>query len=130
MGHKQGEAYSQDLRERVIAAAETGSIRAVAKRFGVSPSYVSKASSRARDTGERTARPQRSHKVPVLEAHREALEALLGRENDLTLAEICGWLELEHGVVVGQSWMSQCLRRFGLTLKKSRSARPSRTATT
>ena len=96
------------------------------RRTGVSPAYVSKATARA--TGERSARPQRCHQTPVLAPYREALAALLAEENDLTLAEICGWLELHHGVVVGQPCLCRSLRRFGLTLKKSRSMRPSRTA--
>lgn len=130
MNWKSGRSYSQDLRERVIAAAAGASIRSVAERFGVSPAYVSKAAARARETGEWTARPQCSHQTPVLEPYQEALMALLAEENDLTLAEICGWLELHHGVVVGQSCMSRSLRRFGITLKKSRSMRPSRSAAT
>ncbi len=130
MSWKQGKSYSQDLRDRVLEARAGASIRAVAKRFGVSPSYVSKVASRDRKTGERTARAQRSHQTSALAPHREALAALLGSENDLTLAEICGWLELHHGVVVTPAWMSVSLRRFGLTRKKSRSTPASRSAPT
>lgn len=126
MSWKPGKSYSQDLRDRVLDASAGSSIRAVAKRFGVSPSYVSKVTSRKRVTGERSARAQRSHQASVLAPHREALAGLLALENDLTLAEICGWLELHHGVVVSPSWMSVSLRRFGLTRKKSLSTRVSR----
>ena len=49
MSRKRGEEYSQDLRDRVLEAA--GPIRQVAKRFGVSASYVSKVGSRLRLTG-------------------------------------------------------------------------------
>jgi transposase len=76
MEWKRGRSYSQDLRERVIAAAACASIRSVADRFGVSPAYVPKAAARARETGERAARAQRSHQTPVLEPYREALTAL------------------------------------------------------
>ena len=50
----------QDLRDRVLAAADEP-IRAVAARFGVSPSYVSKAWSRFRRIGEVTPGPQHNH---------------------------------------------------------------------
>ena len=44
MGWRRGQAYSEDLRSRVLAAE--GSARAVAARFGVSVSYVVKARQR------------------------------------------------------------------------------------
>jgi hypothetical protein len=39
MGWRRGKTYSQDLRERVLAA-ETLTARQAAERFGVSASYV------------------------------------------------------------------------------------------
>jgi hypothetical protein len=47
MGWRRGQSYGQDLRERVLAAVGEP-IRAVAARFAVSPSYVSKVQSRMR----------------------------------------------------------------------------------
>jgi hypothetical protein len=41
MSWRRGQAYGQDLRDRVLAAAGEP-IRMVAARFGVSASYVSK----------------------------------------------------------------------------------------
>jgi transposase len=44
MEWRRGRAYSQDLRDRVLAAAAEGlSSREVAEQFDVSPSYVIKA---------------------------------------------------------------------------------------
>ena len=45
MGCRRGQAYSQDLRDRVLAAAGEP-IRSVAARLAVSPSYVSKVQSK------------------------------------------------------------------------------------
>ena len=45
MAWRRGRAYGQDLRERVLAAADL-SLRAAAARFAVSPSYVSKVRAR------------------------------------------------------------------------------------
>jgi hypothetical protein len=40
MAWRQGLPYGQDLRDRVLAARDAGqSVRAVAERFSVSPSY-------------------------------------------------------------------------------------------
>jgi transposase len=55
---RRGQAYSQDLRERVLAAAAL-SARAAA-RFGVSVSYVVKARQRRDRLGETAPGPQRS----------------------------------------------------------------------
>jgi hypothetical protein len=57
MAWRRGQAYGQDLRERVLGAAGL-SLRAAAARFAVSPSYVAKVRARLRDTGER--RPGRN----------------------------------------------------------------------
>ena len=56
MAWRRGQAYGQDLRERVLGAAGL-SLRAAATRFAVSPSYVSKVRARLRDTGEATPGP-------------------------------------------------------------------------
>ena len=53
VGHP-GQAYGQDLRDRVLNAK--GSIREVALRFGVSESYVDRARSRRRHQTDRNER--------------------------------------------------------------------------
>jgi hypothetical protein len=57
MGWRRGKPYGQDLRDRVLADGDAPR-RAVAARFGVSPSYVSKVQARLRRCGERTPKPQ------------------------------------------------------------------------
>jgi transposase len=74
MGRRRGQPYSQELRDRVLAA--TGEpIRSVAARLKVSPSYVSKVQSKLRLTGEAAAGPQRNHIWPRLEPLYDALRA-------------------------------------------------------
>ena len=65
MAWRRGQAYGQDLRERVLGAAGL-SLRAAAARFAVSPSYVAKVRARLRDAGEATPGPQRNHVPPRL----------------------------------------------------------------
>ena len=64
MRWRRGQTYSQDLRERVLAAE--GSARQLAARFGVSVSYVVKARQRRSRDGSDTPRPQ---KPPVIRLH-------------------------------------------------------------
>jgi transposase len=126
---RRGQAYAQDLRDRVLGA-QGATIREVAERFSVSPSYVSKVRARLRETGERGARAQRNQVplrlVPMLSALRLRTETV----PDATLAELRGWAKAEHGVEVSHQVMWKVLARLGLTLKKSASAPQSRTAPT
>jgi transposase len=122
MAWRRGQAYGQDLRERV-AAATSLSLRAAAARFAVSPSYVAKVRTRLRRTGEATPGPQRNHVPPRLAPLAEALRARVASGSDATLAELRAWVLAEHGVRVSQPVMWKMLARLGLTLKKTRSAK-------
>jgi transposase len=118
MAWRRGQAYGQDLRERV-AAATSLSLRAAAARFAVSPSYVAKIRARLRRTGEATPGPQRNHVPPRLAPLAEALRARVASGSDATLAELRAWVLAEHGVRVSQPVMWKMLARLGLTLKKT-----------
>ena len=127
MSWRQGQAYSQDLRERVLAAVDRGMpVYKAAPVYEVSVSYIYKALARRRETGEITARPQRSHTPPMLLDYHRAIAARLNEVPDATLAELRAWLLEEHGVTVSQGAMWNTVRRLGLTLKKSRSTRASK----
>jgi Transposase len=87
-GIAMGKAYSQDLRERVMAAVESGTgAYAAASIFQVSVSYIYKALGRRRATGETSARPWAGGPKPKLAAHDEALRARVMNQPDATLAE-------------------------------------------
>jgi len=127
MSWRLGQSYSQDLRDRVLAAVAAGeTIRQVAGRFGVSPSYVSKASARHRQTGETGARPQQSHRQQKLAPYADAIRAEVLARNDQSLEDLRRWLLTTHGVASSTGGMWNTLQRLGLTLKKSRSAPPSK----
>ena len=117
MAWRRGQAYSQDLRDRVLAAS--GSARAVAARFGVSISYVIKARQRRDRLGETTARPQRSHTARRLAPWHDAVAAHVRAQPDVTLAELRDWLLATHGVRASMGLMWNTLDRLGLTLKKT-----------
>jgi transposase len=126
---QRGRSYSQDLRERVLGADEL-SARQAAERFAVSVSYVIKARQRRDRTGVLTIKP-RGYRRPERVA---GLEPLIVRKVEqrpsATLAELRAWLLAEHGISLSTGAMWLALRRLGLTLKKSRSAPPSRPAPT
>lgn len=129
MSWRRGQAYGTDLRERVLAA--TGeSIRAVAERFSVSPSYVSKVRARLRKIGEAVPGPQCNQIRPRLEPLYPVLRERVAEQADTTIAELRAWMAREHGVRVSHPVMWHTLARLGLTLKKSVSAPPNRTART
>ena len=131
MLHKRGAAYSQDLRERVLAkAAEGATVGAVAKALHVTSSWVSKVLGRLRATGERTARPQRCHVPPKLAPRYDDIRRQVATRPDMTLAELRAWLFEAHHISVSDGLMTKTLKLLGLTFKKSRCGRRSRTGRT
>jgi transposase len=131
MAWKSGRSYSADLRGRVLAAVDGGgSAQAVARLFQVSVSYIYKALARRRATGETEARPQRNRQTLKLAAHHAAIAAEVTRRPDVTLEELRAWLAATHRVTASLGLMHKTLVRLGLTLKKSRAGRKSRTGPT
>lgn len=123
MAWQRGQAYGQDLRDRVLAAP--GSIAQVAARFGVSASYVSRARARRRGLGLDTPGAQRNHVPLKLAGLEPALVAHVVGHNHATIDELRAWAAAQHGVAVSHGAMHKVLARLGLTLKKRRSPRPS-----
>ena len=132
MAWRQGQSYSEDLRGRVLAAVDGGmAARAAASVFRVSVSYIYKALIRRRRTGEVSASSRRGHRPRKLTPAQEAaLAAHIEAQPDLTLAALQEWLLAEHGVRLSNGAMWSAVTRLGLSFKKRRSARPSRTAPT
>jgi transposase len=128
MTWRRGQAYSADLRARVLAAG--GSARTVAERFGVSVSYVIKARQRRDTTGETGARPQRSHTPRLLAPLHDAIAAHVARHPDATLDELRAWLGATHGITPSMGLMWNTLVRLELTLKKRPCMLPNRRALT
>ena len=126
-----GKAYSQDLRERVFALADTGSaVGQIAKRLCVSVSYVSKVLGRRRTTGETAARLQHCHVPPKLGSLYAAIAAEIAAHPDTTIDELRGWLSRTHAVSASQGVVFKTLAQLGLTHKTRSSTRPSRSAPT
>ena len=114
---RRGQAYSQDLRDRVLAA-ETLTARQAAERFGVSVSYVVKARQRLVRTGASTPRPRKPPTARKLLPFHGALGERVARVPEATLAEHREWLAEAHGVVAGLTTIWKTLRQLKLTRKK------------
>lgn len=122
-----GKPYSQDLRERVMAAVDCGTrAYTAAPLFRVSVSYIYKILGRRRATGETRARTGRAGRKPKLAAHDEALCARVAEHPDATLEELQAWLADERKVKVSIGCLWNRLRFLGLPLKKSHSEPPSK----
>jgi transposase len=118
-------AYSQDLRDRVMAARDRGlKTRGVADLFGVSCSWVRRVMQRKRESGETAPRPRGG--VTVVKIDLERLRALVDQQPDATTRQ----LHQRLGIQCSVSAVDMALRRLGLSFKKRRSMRPSRTVPT
>ncbi|HEY4300644.1 MAG TPA: hypothetical protein VGM73_07215 [Candidatus Didemnitutus sp.] len=120
---------SVDLRERIVAAyeAKEGTREEVAKRFKVSEGMVKKLLAQKAKTGDLRPRHRFSgRKARLMPAHGVKLQQLIAREPDLTLAEMKDRLKLDC-TVAAVHWV---VSRLGLTYKKRRSMRPSKTGRT
>ncbi len=125
-------AYSQDLRERVIAAVEEDGMsrRAAARRFGVSEASAIKWVQRYRRTGARGPVGTGGHRPSKLAPERAWLMAVIEGEPDITLEALSRRLGAERGVRADTSMLSRYFRREGISFKKRRSALRSRIAPT
>ncbi len=83
MAWHSGQAYGQDLRDRVLAAQ--GTIHAVAERYAVSDSYVARARGKRRRLGQASAGVQCNHVPPRLAGLEPALAAQVAAAADWTL---------------------------------------------
>jgi len=111
--------YSQDLRDRVLAAAHAGQTHlAVAARFAVGESTVRSWVRRERVSGSRAARPNRGGRPKLGPAGDAALRALLAERSDRTLAELAEGLRERVSVRVSVMAVWRACERLGLTRKK------------
>lgn len=118
-------AYSQDLRDRVLAAYDRGMpTKQVAETFGVSRAWARAVKQRRRETGETSARPAGGLRVVKIDLVR--LAELVVEQPDATTAELHDRL----GIECSQSAVGMALRRLNLSFKKRRSMLPSKTART
>lgn len=115
--------YSLDLRERVVAAVESGqSCRAVAKTFGVGVSSVVKWSQRHRETGTAAAKPMGGKRPVLLAGQRAFILDRIRRQPHISLRALAAELA-ERGITVSYGAVWTFVHREGLSHKKKSASR-------
>jgi transposase len=120
--------YSEDLRERVVAAVEGGlSRRQAAGVFDVGVSTVIRWVQRFRATGSFAAQPLGGDHRSLLTGVRDWILERIEAEPDLTIEEIQNELR-ERGVIVGYGTVWRFFEREAITFKKKRARGRARAA--
>jgi transposase len=124
-------AYSKDLRQKVLAAVDRGTPRKeVVRTFGVSLAALKRWLKRRREGAEYLRpkpSPGRTPRILATLEERRALWAQLEANDDATLECHCELWEHEWGVRVSVATMSRAVRKMGWTFKKSHWWPPSET---
>jgi transposase len=123
-------AYSKDLRARVLATVDRGDPRArIVETFGISLATVRRWLRRRRETGEVAPRPSpgRTPSICKTAEERRALWEQLEASPEATLEEHRESWERERGVRVSVATMSRAIRKLGWTYKQRRWEPPSAT---
>lgn len=115
------QAYSMDLRKRVLADSDGGlPTKKVAQKYGVTSTWVRSLKQRRRETGEIAPRVGGGRKPKI---DRTQLVALVEQQPDATLME----LREKLGVQCSLSAIWMALDKLRISFKKSASGRPSKT---
>ena len=119
------QAYSLDLRERVVATYEKGeqSIAVIAAQFSVGQTFLKKMLRQKRESGSLERLPSRAGAKKMLsEAHRRWLSKQVKEKPDATLNELREGLQASRKVVISRATVSRELQVMRLPRKKSRSS--------
>lgn len=123
------EAYSKDLRQRIVRGRQQGmSSQELARRYQVSARVVNKYWKRYRENGELSSRQRGGYRRSRLSGHEKTLLAWIDREPDLTLAQLqarCAE-KLQIELTVSALWYR--LKALGLSFKKNDARRRARAA--
>ena len=116
-------AYSTDLRERAVSAAQAGDLtrEEVAERFGISEATLYAWLRRQREADTLEPRPRGGGRQPSLDAEgMRQLREIVHEQNDRTLAEYRVLIEEKTGVRMSRSAMGRALQALDLPRKKRR----------
>ena len=108
-------AYSQDLRERVLADHDAGlGTWAVSLKYKVSPAWIRRLVQRRRESGEITPRSSRNQRTPGWLALSDQIKQAIQHQPDLTLKELQQQLKTSLSIPT----LARALRQLQLTFKK------------
>ena len=122
-------AYSEDLRRKIVEAVERGMPKIEAARaFGVGISSVKRYVATYREGRSLSPKKRPGSKPKLDEGARKLLEANLEEHSEATLPQRREFLQQVCGVSVSDSTVSRMLRRMGWTRKKDRWERQNATS--
>ena len=125
-----GYGYSLDLRKKIIEKAHSsGSARAAARHFGVSPSCAITLVARWRKTGSYAPGQVGGQKKRKLAGHEDWLHEVMAAEPDITLAELRERLAAK-GIEISCQSINDTLRALDYRYKKKPRMRRSKSAPT
>src|SRR5436190_145044 len=115
-----GKPCSLDLRERVVAAVESGGLsrQQAAARFGVAPSSAIKWVARFRATGSVAPAQMGGYKPRTLRGEHADWLIARCREKDFTISQLVEELQRVRGLKVDRRSVWEFLHAQGLSFKK------------
>jgi transposase len=122
-------AYSQDLRDRVLAALERDERPTdIARRLEVSRGWVHEVRRQLRSEGRRAPLGIGGHRRSLVAPLEAVVRKWIAERPDLTLAEMRERLAEEHGIAIGIPALWHQLNKWGLSYKKNPARQRARTA--
>lgn len=116
--------YSTDLRERIVAARESGQSAAeIARLFQLSKRSVERYCKLQATTGGVQPKPRGGYRRSRREKHDETLRRWLQEQSDLTLAELQKRIARQLKVSLGITALWHRLEHLGLSYKKNAARR-------
>lgn len=113
--------YPIEFRQKIIEVhkKEGVSIRKLAQRFCVAPSFIQKLLKQYKETGNINPRPQGGSPAPLLKEEQLIdLIEIIETHNDATLEELCDLLEKKVQVRVSRATMGRLTQKLNYSLKK------------
>jgi putative transposase len=113
--------YSLDFRQKILDTYLEGSRsqRQLAKRFGVSLSFIENFLKQYKETGSIAPKVRTKQTPPKLnEEQLNVLKEIVEAKNDATLSEIRWQLKERTGVTIGKSTGDRMLQKMEITVKK------------
>jgi len=113
------QAYSQDLRERVLRAIERGDRpTSIARRFEVSREWVYQVKERFKKEGLRHSFQIGGHRKSRLAPIEDQIRTWIKEEADITLSELCDRIS-KQGIDIKVPALWHQLNKWGLSFKKN-----------
>jgi transposase len=115
-------AYSQDLRQQVLRAVDTGQSREeIIEHFQVSRATIKRYVKQRRETGTVLPRPIPGRPSKKGAALQMGVQELLEAHPEASQQEYCQWWEAEHGMHVSRASMSRAIHAIGWMRSKGNS---------